>query len=93
MNASACPRASSSAARSGCIRLAASRNSFLMSPVGIGPGVLGTARMWAVVSLTRARALCAASASSEAPVRAATMARIRASSSCTSSITVMTTRM
>src|SRR3954470_18933209 len=56
MNASAWPRASSPGARSGCIRLAASRNSRLMSPDGTGPGALGTARMWAVVSRTRSRA-------------------------------------
>ena len=41
MNASAWRRVSSSGARSGCMRLAASRNSFLRSPVGSEAGRLG----------------------------------------------------
>src|SRR3954470_24471572 len=77
MNASAWPRAASPGARSGCIRLAASRNRRLMSPVGSGPGALGTARMWAVVSRTRSRALRAASASSCAPALGGAWARLR----------------
>ena len=38
MNASACSRPASSATRSGCMRLAASRNSVFRSSVGGGPG-------------------------------------------------------
>ena len=56
------------------MRLAASRNSFLRSPVGSGPGVCGIALTAAVVSRARARADRAARLSSSVPERLATSA-------------------
>ena len=75
------------------MRLAASRNSFLRSPVGSGPGAFGIAFTAAVVSRARARALRAARLSSAVPERSATSAASCASISCSSASTVTTSRM
>ena len=65
------------------MRLAASRNSDFRSSAGGGPAGAGIDFSAVVVSRKRCSAASAAFWSSTAPERTATIARIRASSSCT----------
>ena len=66
MNASAWTRASSVGARSGCMRLAASRNARLSDAGGTGSGAGATARAAEVVRRARE---CASRAPARSPVR------------------------
>ena len=85
MNASACSRASASGARSGCIRLAASRNRRFSDAGGTGCGGGESALASDVLSRARVRA-------SRAPSRSPLSARIFASTSCSCASTVTTSR-
>ena len=85
MNASACSRASAVVARSGCMRLAASRNSRFSEAGGTGSGGGASALACEVVRAARSWAR-------RAPVASPVRSRIRASTSCSCASTVTTSR-